>query len=1826
MGDTEILLIHPFSGKRTFCPPLGALYIAAALRDAGYQVTLLDLDVDDVPDKELARLLMEKKPLFTGVSCNVVQVNEVLRLSRILKESYPGRDGKVVVGGPMPSALPELFLSHPEGTCIDICVVGEGDRTVVELAGALKNSSPLTEIAGLAFKGSDKGSLIKTPPRDFIVELDRLPFPAHDLNGDINRYAKMPSPAPFPPIAAVLPSRGCPFRCTFCSNPWQGTNRKRSVENVVQEIAWLVSEFRVKEIFFYDDSFNSDPDYVKELCTRITESKLKISWRADCRANRKLLDDEMLRLMKESGCWLLAFGVETGNRRIMASIKKGLNLSDVQRARDLCKNAGILFRSFFMIGNLGDDYSTVFDTIRFARELDPDDCQFSIFTPVIGTVAYERAKENGWIIDRRWEKLDSFHPTVSTDKLSTQDTEALHRLGSLTVPSFWKDSLQGVRRRNGEIAKKMQEAYGHKGRMIYELWGSYTRNRQDDRPVVVLNPPSPPGFTSSKDTMGGLGQVFRGDYMPVIPPVDMAYMAAGLRKEGVPVHVIDAPGSFLDVEHTMKFIASLSPSRVMIRTSVPTEEWDRSLGDRIAAELDVAVEYFGPCVPGEPPCDLKDPLIPAWDLFPSYNLGSLTENRRYLPIQGSRGCPYACDYCPYPVTQGKTYIARDPEDVFSEMLHWKKELGVDYFLFRDPVFSLRREWGERLFELLKGKGINWRCETRADLLPKGLLDRMAGAGCAGINLGLETITKACLHNVRRKPVSLEKLKSVVNKCKELGIETFVFYIVGLPGETRDSFQRTLQLARELDSPHVQFLPATPYPGTVLERWARERGFITGSLTDPRHYGTEPVMRNECMTISEIKELCEMANGALGARTRTVSAVRCEAYEKVAAAVKEAVDQLGGIGVFVKPDQRVLLKPNLIGPYPPDKAVTTHPAVVQAVAELVKSAGGIPLIGDSPGGGEVYRYKNYQTLLRVTGMDAAAQRAGCETVDFSTAGISTIPVEGKLLKEAVITDAALKADVIISLPKIKTHAFQYFTGAIKNLYGLVPGLKKAEYHKLAPSPEEFASLMVDVFQAVKSKVKLVIMDGVVSMDGRGPTAGRPVKTDFVLAAKDAVVADAAACLILGLDPQQSPIIAEACQRFFKGERLDINIRGEKPANLKVHSFQAPFYESQDSFIETHANIYPYIDSSRCKQCRKCIEACPVKTILPGQDFVVETRNCIKCLCCFEVCPHNAIELIKRVDKTPRKAAPAVARNAKDNGRFRVLVLSNLYPPHFIGGYELACGEIADRLRERGHEVMVLTSMFGFEGPKENGHVRRILDHSYASGDDAVFLDMPFSAYNEHIIKKALEDFRPYSIYLWNFHGLSMQSVMKTVLSSNIPYVFHAMDYHLLAGYGSLQKWQEPLATEFLASERCRIIAMSQTVRVKFLRQGYLNTHLVYHGVEVVPASAGKEKTGGEGFRLIYTGQVRQGKGLHVLIQALHGICKGGHPVSLDIFGGGDPQYEEQLRRFVEDNRMPVVFQGSLPRAELLERYGQYDAFVLPTLREEPFGIVMIEAMNAGLPVVASGEGGPKEIITHGETGLWFPTGDIGRLQDCIIELASSKELRRKLSEKGRQVVREKFDIEKSVSRIEELLNFAEEPSRSKKASEEKGCSEGIAVDFVGQAGKGVQREETESDETVEGLLMLVKNHPGDAALHNRLGEALFHSGEHEKAKFQFEKALQLDPGCIEAQNNLGAVFWATGKIEEALDRFRGVLEVDEDNLDALVNYATACAQSGKDGESVELLQKYLSLVDEDSDVRLTLAEVLWRIGKKEQALEELQAILKVNPANQAVKELLSIGRP
>jgi uncharacterized protein (DUF362 family)/Pyruvate/2-oxoacid:ferredoxin oxidoreductase delta subunit len=348
----------------------------------------------------------------------------------------------------------------------------------------------------------------------------------------------------------------------------------------------------------------------------------------------------------------------------------------------------------------------------------------------------------------------------------------------------------------------------------------------------------------------------------------------------------------------------------------------------------------------------------------------------------------------------------------------------------------------------------------------------------------------------------------------------------------------------------------------------------------------------------------------------VSITRCPDYNHltIEQSIHQCLAPLGGIQAFVKPGQKVLIKPNALLGKTPDHAVTTHPALIAAVIREVKKAGGIALVGDSPGNA----HSNVQQTMELTGFKQAAKEAGGILIYFQQQGVVEVksPSGNRRLPVLMIAKPALEADVIIN-----------------------PGFNKTSFHAINPRSRDFAESIVDVFQITKPTLN--IMDAVVGMEGPGPSNGAPRRFGALLASTDAVALDSVCSYLIGYKPEEIFTTAVAAQRKLGemdlarieviGPRLDDIRQADWQKSFNVQGFinwLPDFIFNLAAPIVKQLSIYPAIDQAKCTRCLACFQSCPVKTIIhdPAAQVVwIDQKRCISCFCCHELCEYNAVKL-------------------------------------------------------------------------------------------------------------------------------------------------------------------------------------------------------------------------------------------------------------------------------------------------------------------------------------------------------------------------------------------------------------------------------------------------------------------------------------------------------------------------------------------------------------------------------------------------------------------------
>ena len=363
----------------------------------------------------------------------------------------------------------------------------------------------------------------------------------------------------------------------------------------------------------------------------------------------------------------------------------------------------------------------------------------------------------------------------------------------------------------------------------------------------------------------------------------------------------------------------------------------------------------------------------------------------------------------------------------------------------------------------------------------------------------------------------------------------------------------------------------------------------------------------------------------------VVVIRCDTYadDQVLKAIQTGLDLLGGISVFAKSSERIVMKPNILIGTDPDRGVTTHPAVFRAVGKLLKDAGARVYYGDSPSFGKS------EANLTKAGLKLVGDELGFNLADFD----SGRPVSHKnalLVKKFIIADGVLDGDGLVSLPKLKTHGLVRFTGAVKNQFGCVPGLLKSQYHVKLPDPYDFAAMLVDLNTLIKPR--LYVMDGITAMEGNGPRSGKLKQLNVLLLSSDPIALDATACRIIDLDPEIVPtsrLGEKAGLGTYHVENIEViggSIESFFDPNFAVNrTHPTPSSGGRfRTFIKNRITQRPVIDITKCTICGTCVTMCPVEP--KAVDWYKGDKSkppkynydlCIRCYCCQETCPDGAI---------------------------------------------------------------------------------------------------------------------------------------------------------------------------------------------------------------------------------------------------------------------------------------------------------------------------------------------------------------------------------------------------------------------------------------------------------------------------------------------------------------------------------------------------------------------------------------------------------------------------
>ena len=381
LDNTSTRLAKSLNDRQGVLPPLGLAYIASALEEAGHEVDLIDAIALCLSREEVSKRIEQFDPELVGITAMTPTFHGALEAARIAKT----HNRKTLIGGVHMSIYAEETLSYQE---VDFGIVGEGEETIVELCSALNEGRDYSSIEGLCYKQDD--GLIKVGRARIVQDLTKLPMPSYHLL-PMGKYSSIIG---MKPVSTMMGSRGCPYKCGFCfKTPSDKKYRTRSAENIVDEIEYLIKNYKVREVMFYDDIMPKA--YARGLSNEIIKRNIKINWQTPQRVN--LVNPELLKLMAKAGCHILRFGVEQGDPDMMQLVEKKTTIDQVRLSFQAANDAGIKTFAYFIIGYTGETKRTMQATIDLAIDLNPTYVMFTKAVPLPQTPLMTQSVSKGLV-------------------------------------------------------------------------------------------------------------------------------------------------------------------------------------------------------------------------------------------------------------------------------------------------------------------------------------------------------------------------------------------------------------------------------------------------------------------------------------------------------------------------------------------------------------------------------------------------------------------------------------------------------------------------------------------------------------------------------------------------------------------------------------------------------------------------------------------------------------------------------------------------------------------------------------------------------------------------------------------------------------------------------------------------------------------------------------------------------------------------------------------------------------------------------------------------------------------------------------------------------------------------------------------------------------------------------------------------------------------------------------------------------------------------------------------------------------------------------------
>ena len=414
----KVLFVNPpqtaskYKFMGVIAPPLGIAYMAGVLQENNIDVEILDASAEDMDFKDVEKELLKRKPDLVALTALTPTIGRALETAQVVKETLP--DSIVVMGGYHPTFN---FIETLEDKNVDIVIRGEGEYIMLNLVQALENQSSLHDVKGIVFEDKNSKEIVVNPEAPLIQDLDELPFPALNLL-PMDKYRLLDMDTH---MTTMITTRGCPMQCSFCSSAaMHGKKiRERSIENIVDEIEYLKTNYDIDTIAFMDDTFTLKKRKVMAICDEILKRNIEIMW--GCTSRVDTLDEKLLKKMKEAGCITIFIGVESADKQQLDNMCKNTTIAKIENAFKIARKLKIRTIASVALGMPGDTKEIMNKTVKFVHKLKPNYAIYSLATPYPGTRFYKEAFEKNLIKIKDWSKYTLITPILETIDCSLND-------------------------------------------------------------------------------------------------------------------------------------------------------------------------------------------------------------------------------------------------------------------------------------------------------------------------------------------------------------------------------------------------------------------------------------------------------------------------------------------------------------------------------------------------------------------------------------------------------------------------------------------------------------------------------------------------------------------------------------------------------------------------------------------------------------------------------------------------------------------------------------------------------------------------------------------------------------------------------------------------------------------------------------------------------------------------------------------------------------------------------------------------------------------------------------------------------------------------------------------------------------------------------------------------------------------------------------------------------------------------------------------------------------------------------------------------------------